>query len=142
MQSSSSSSNVAGDAPNFLPSNYKLLKEGSLGFVHHGEKVIALPDDTHQPYQSSDDIQARQGDIGTSNMVSSTMKNTKKAMTSIGRYSECMRKMHDSHIFDSDLVSFVSHEVDVELGTTINRRIVSAVPVSYTHLTLPTKRIV
>ena len=122
-----STNNPSTENPSFLPSNYKLLKEGSLGFVHHGEKVIALPDDTHQPYQSSDDIQARQGDIGTSNMVSSTMKNTKKAMTSIGRYSECMRKMHDSHIFDSDLVSFVSHEVDVELGTTINRRIVSAV---------------
>ena len=105
-------------------------KEDSTGFVHHGEKVIALPEDSYKPSQptSSDDhYQALQGDLGTNNMISAMMNNTKMVLTSTQSYSECMDKMHKSIVFDSDLITFVSHELDVELGTPINRRVVSAV---------------
>ena len=98
--------------------------------MHHGEKVVALPESSYEPYQptSSDDHdQARQGDLGTSEMISSVLNNTKAVLTSSKRYSECMEKMHNAQVFDSDVMTYVSHEVDVEHGTMTSRRIVSAV---------------
>ena len=63
----------------------------------------------------------------TINMVSAMINNTKIALTSSQRYSECLKKTHDAPIFESDLITFTSHELDVELGTYYSRRVVSAV---------------
>ena len=60
-------------------------------------------------------------------MVSVMINNTKKALTSSQRYSECIKKTHEALVFNSDLITFVSHEFDVELGTAVNRQVVSAV---------------
>ena len=113
--------------PSFLPSTHKVLKEGATGFVHHGEKVIALPEDDYAPSGSSEQEQANLGDVGTITMVSAMINNTKIALTSSQRYSECLKKTHDAPIFESDLITFTSHELDVELGTYYSRRVVSAV---------------
>ena len=114
------------DEPSFLPSHYKVLKEGSSGFVHHGEKVIAIPDDVYQPLQA-DEEQAQQGDVGTSAMVTVAINHVRNGMIAESRYSECVKKTHDVLAYNSDLITFASHEFDIELGDFYYRRIVSTV---------------
>ena len=108
-----------GDVPSFSPSNYKILKEGSPGFVHHGEKVVAIP-------EINDEAQAQEGDLGTKIIVSATVNRTKTELTAKKRYSECMENMHEGLTYNSDLVTFVSCEFDIEYGTFYNRRVISA----------------
>ena len=88
--------------------------------------MIAIPDDVYQPLQA-DEEQAQQGDVGTSAMVTVAINHVRNGMIAESRYSECVKKTHDVLAHDSDLITFASHEFDIEQGDFYYRRIVSTV---------------
>ena len=97
-------------------------------FVHHGEKVTAMPENVYQSTTLTDDeVQAQSGDLGTMTMASIAIHRTSNALTTKKHYSQSMENIDKALSYDSDLLSFVSHEFDIELNTFFNRRIISAV---------------
>ena len=76
-----------------------------------------------------EDAQALQGDIGLTKFVAATMACNRDILSRVGstnRYSTCMKQMESALANNSDLVSIVSHEIDIGYGKFVQRHMVMA----------------
>jgi len=67
----------------------------------------------------NEDAQASQGDIGLTKFVAATVTCNRDILSHVGsanRYSTCMKQMENALTNNSDLVSIVSHEIDIGSG--------------------------
>ena len=77
----------------------------------------------------NEDAQAMQGDIGLNKFVAATMACNKDILSRVGstnRYSTCMEQMESALTNNSDLVSIVSHEIDIGYGQYVQRHMIMA----------------
>ena len=77
----------------------------------------------------NEDAQASQGDIGLNKFVAATVACNKDILSRVGstnRYSTCMKQMENALTNNSDLVSIVSHEIDIGSGHYVQRHMIMA----------------
>ena len=77
----------------------------------------------------NEDAQASQGDIGLNKFVAATVACNKDILSRVGstnRYSTCMEQMENALTNNSDLVSIVSHEIDIGSGHYVQRHMIMA----------------
>ena len=77
----------------------------------------------------NEDAQSSQGDIGLTKCVAATVACNRDILSRVGsanRYSTCMKQMESALTNNSDLVSIVSHEIDIGSGHYVQRHMIMA----------------
>ena len=77
------------------PYNLRSKKGETRGFVNHGEKVVALPEDEAATCTGALEDQASRGDLGVAHLISGMVKGSDAGAPEKKKYSAMMKEMHD-----------------------------------------------